>query len=595
MRTRPLAIGLMLAAAFTNSLRADVRYVDDDADEGHGGQSWLAPYKYLGDALADARGNPTIKEIRVAGGVYVPYARSGPPFQRLEAFQLLNDLAVCGGYAGLADPDHPDARDRQQYESILSGDVNGDDGPDSANNDDNCYHVFYHCNGLGLDETAVLDGFTITGGNANGGYEHSRGGGMYNFDNSPTVINCTFTENSAGDGGGIYNYDYSSPAVLNCTFSGNSAGYGGGMYNYNYSGPTVVNCTFRENSANHGGGMYNFQHGDPTVTNCTFSRNTVASDWQSSGGGMYNRDSSPTVTSCRFNGNSAGGGYYSFGGGMYTYGGSARVTNCTFSGNSAGADGGGMYNRNSNPTVTNCTFSGNSAGYGGGMYNFEQSSPTVNNCISWGNLPDEMYNSSPSLPNVTYCCIKGGHVGEGNIDADPRYVDDGYWNDNGTPADPDDDFWVDGDYRLQADSPCIYAGDNEGVAGDVTTDLDGDERIQHCRVDMGADETPHLGPDCNATGTADACDLEQSTSNDCNDNGIPDECDNILCSDFDGNGAVNLQDHRWLPNCMAGAGIVSTPPAPECADACAAAFDCDDDNDVDLADFAIFQRSFAEP
>ncbi len=71
--------------------------------------------------------------------------------------------------------------------------------------------------------TTKLEGFTITGGNANTNpYEDGRGGGMYNVNSSPTVANCTFSGNSAAsDGGGMSNY-YSSPTVTDCTFSGNT-------------------------------------------------------------------------------------------------------------------------------------------------------------------------------------------------------------------------------------------------------------------------------------------------------------------------------------------------------------------------------------
>jgi predicted outer membrane repeat protein len=97
-----------------------------------------------------------------------------------------------------------------------------------------------------------------------------------------------------------------------------------------------------------------------------------------------------------------------------------------------------MSNNESSPTVTNCTFSGNSASsYGGGMYNW-YCSPTVTNCILWGDSPDEIYAGTPI---VTYSDIEGGYTGEGNINANPRFVDP-----------------TSSDYHLQADSPCIDAG-----------------------------------------------------------------------------------------------------------------------------------------
>ena len=56
---------------------------------------------------------------------------------------------------------------------------------------DNSYHVVTGATG------ATLDGFTITAGNANGGYPNNRGGGMYNNGSSPTLTNVTFSGNSA--------------------------------------------------------------------------------------------------------------------------------------------------------------------------------------------------------------------------------------------------------------------------------------------------------------------------------------------------------------------------------------------------------------
>ena len=70
---------------------------------------------------------------------------------------------------------------------------------------------------------------------------------------------------------------------------------------------------------------------------------------------------------------------------------------------------------------------------------------------------------------------------------DPLLVSPGYWHDNGTPADPSDDYWVDGDYHLSASSPCIDAGD---PASTLTEDIEGKPRPWPAggRVDMGAYE-----------------------------------------------------------------------------------------------------------
>ena len=349
---------------------------------------------------------------------------------------------------------------------------------------------FSFISGEGAD--SIVSGLTVTNGYGPDEeisyYEMSVGGAIYCCISSPTVTNCTFTGNSAGGGGGMSNVG-SNPRVTNCTFTDNSADRGGGMYNYNDSSPTVTNCTFTGNSAGYyGGGMDNDNnsYSSPTVTNCTFTGNSAGYV----GGGMANSLSSPTVTNCTFVGNSAG----YLGGGMANDFSSPTVTNCTFTDNSAGQRGGGMCNYySSSPTLTNCTFTGNSAEeHGGGMYNWDyNSSPTVTNCILWANSPEQVYADGGSSPVITYSDIQGGWEGNGhsNIDIDPNFVDDGHWDDNGTPGNPWDDFWVDGDYHLSPDSPCIDTGDpNYILDPNNPTDLDGNPRIVNDIIDMGAYE-----------------------------------------------------------------------------------------------------------
>ena len=73
----------------------------------------------------------------------------------------------------------------------------------------------------GEDNDTIIKGFTITGGRG------TYGGGMTNYESSPTVENCRFTGNTADYGGGMYNI-YSSPIVINCSFGGNTASASGG-------------------------------------------------------------------------------------------------------------------------------------------------------------------------------------------------------------------------------------------------------------------------------------------------------------------------------------------------------------------------------
>ena len=53
---------------------------------------------------------------------------------------------------------------------------------------------------------AVLDGFTVTGGRADGSVDYSYGGGMFNYRSSPVVQNVVFANNYAVWGGGMANY-----------------------------------------------------------------------------------------------------------------------------------------------------------------------------------------------------------------------------------------------------------------------------------------------------------------------------------------------------------------------------------------------------
>ena len=123
----------------------------------------------------------------------------------------------------------------------------------------------------------------------------------------------------------------------------------------------------------------------------------------------------------------------------------------------------------------------------------------MTNCILWNNSDsggtDESAQIYGGIPTVNYNCIQGwtGALGGiGNIDADPCFVEPGYWDTNNTPDDANDDSWVDGDYYLLPDSLCIDAGDPNYIPEPGETDLDGNPRVINGRIDMGAYETNYI-------------------------------------------------------------------------------------------------------
>ena len=382
-----------------------ILYVNAAAGPGGDGTNWATAYTDLQQALAAAQAT---EAIWVAQGTYKPTSGT----DRTISFALKAGVEVYGGFAGTET--QLGQRDWVQHVTTLSGDIGV-----PGDNSDNSNNVVFSS---GLDASAILDGFTITAGNANGNGFLERaeaGGGMYNYSSSPTLTNLIFSRNSAGEGGGLFNINYnvdytSSPTVTNVTFDSNSAEFGGGgMYNYG-SSPTLTNVTFGSNHAGNssaGGGLFNV-YSSPTLTNVTFDSNSA----NEGGGGMYNVDGSPTLTNVTFSRNSSkstslhgGGGMFNYASSPYWMANSPRLTNVTFSGNSADEGGGGMYNESSSPTLTNVTFDSNSAGtIGGGLFNTNSSSPTLTNVTFSSNSATGgggglvNYTSSPTLTNVSF-------------------------------------------------------------------------------------------------------------------------------------------------------------------------------------------------
>jgi len=445
-------------------------YVDDDAAGANDGTSWKDAYAYLQDALADAGSAAKPVEIRIGQGTYRPNQGANQTRgDRQSAFRLINGVALRGGFAGLSQPDS-DARDVHAYATILSGDLAGDDIElpdarrllDEPTRADNAYHVVRSDN---VDETAILDGVIVANGNADAAdsdnWRDAWGGGLYHVDGSLALIDCTFADNSARHGGGLYietsSGDRTSrPVLTRCTFGANAAqSFGGAVSSGGDDGPCsalMEDCVFIGNYAGqNGGGLWIDSWDYPDIPgqffHCTFENNVT----EGKGAALYLGDS-----------------------------GGITFQECAFVGNRASI-GAGIYSRTCDYVAQNCLFAGNWAAAGEalafGPLEDGPSDAVLVNCILW-EAGDAISIGDNSSLTIAYSDVRGGWPGQGNIDADPLFADPGYWDPNDTPDDPNDDTWIEGDFHLKSEagrwnpsgknwvidvvtSPCIDAGDPE--------------------------------------------------------------------------------------------------------------------------------------
>ena len=330
---------------------ASIIFVKQSAHGANNGATWANAYTNLQVALGSASPG---EQVWVAAGTYYPTNDSN----RGISFLLKNGVAIYGGFAG------GETVLKQRKPSVNITILNGNIANPSIATD-NSYHVV---DGSGANNTAILDGFKIVGGYANGLNPTEEGGGIYIGSGGPTLRNLTVNSNYAAlYGGGVY--AHGNPVLSNVVLNGNMAGNeGGGLFAESGSTAIVTNAIFSSNSAvNQGGGLFIELASSPKITNATFVSNT-----STNGGGISIENAYPTFT------------------------------NITVQGNTASNNGGGLYTYISTWSMTNATFSGNSAGvYGNGMYKDTDSTVTIYNSIFWGDGATEIGNESigPTIYN----------------------------------------------------------------------------------------------------------------------------------------------------------------------------------------------------
>ncbi|MCL2805327.1 MAG: hypothetical protein FWD26_05250 [Treponema sp.] len=159
---------------------------------------------------------------------------------RDKTFILRRGVELRGGYIAGEEIGEADRKDRfningepinENHRVTLSGDF-------TANDNDKAYHVVLAVNIPGGDATAIVDGFTITGGNANSGdsilvqtntIQKNRGGGIYSVNSSLVLNNVVVEDNQAEESGGGMYIERGSVAVNNSSITVNNSNNGGGI------------------------------------------------------------------------------------------------------------------------------------------------------------------------------------------------------------------------------------------------------------------------------------------------------------------------------------------------------------------------------
>ena len=395
-------------------------YVNHAATGLNDGSSWTNAFTTLEDAFSNIT-TSTI-DIRVAQGVYRP-STSGLTDSRKATFLIPNNVKIYGGFNGTETL--ISQRDFRNNVTFLSGDLNNNDDSSivytNGLRSDNAYHVVTLRGSLA---GIVIDGFTISGGNANGGYNYSLG-----YDNTRGGAISAITDNAA---------NYSIYAQFNnCTLEKNT-GSDVGVYNTvtallnSYISVNFENCIVRNNQCS--GSFSNiFLHG--------FKNST------------YNQVISSYFTNCLFNNNVLNGS-------------SSQGASCVTVYQDATA--GGAYTTVYSG-MTNCTFSGNTGPGGRAVSLLNGSNSTIVNSIIYGNgstSPLYIQPSGSNLPSGYNNIIQGGTLGGTNVN--PLFVSAS-------------------DFHLTSTSPAINVGNNAYLGG-VTADLDGNARIVNTTVDLGAYE-----------------------------------------------------------------------------------------------------------
>ncbi|WP_452602707.1 InlB B-repeat-containing protein [Pontimicrobium sp. MEBiC06410] len=403
-------------------------YVNQNATGNNNGTSWADAFTDLTDAIALANSS---NEIWVAQGTYLPTVPTGGN-GRNRTFNLPDNAKLYGGFVGTETS--ISQRDFRANITTLSGDFNNDDTVNlidtEATRQENAIHVITL---KGNVKNIIVDGFTISGGNANG----------------IIVSNCNITPSSQYDnrrGGALYTQPYNSgdieAEIVNCVFEKNTASDTAVFSSFYPCGEQNISSTINFESC--------IVRDNYSATNSAFLLN---------GADGYSQRLNSIINNCLFNNNTSANG--------------ASVFYVTTSG------GGNPGSNGINVQVINSTFS-NNTGLNGNTIRINNNSGTnlqyyMFNSIIWGNGSTTPFLISGNTTQVANTIVEGGQqLGTNN---NPLFLNASQNN-----------------YSLQGSSPAIDAGNNARVPTGITLDLAGNQRIFNTTVDIGAYEFGGAAP-----------------------------------------------------------------------------------------------------
>lgn len=480
-----------------------VSFVNAAATGANTGASWADAFTSLQAAFAAAAPG---SEIWVARGVYRPSESDAAA-----TFAVPDGVAVYGGFRGIetevgmrvSDPD-PLAAD-PAFDTVLSGEIGV---PGVSDNVQRVVTV------TGAGPGTLLDRLTVVGAAGS-----STGGGMGVSGSAVSVVGCSFLDNRANDGAGVF-IAGGSPRFTACVFARNEAviGRGGGAFARSSASPVFTGCRFEGNTAETGGGGAAFEQCEIALEGCVFEANTTACE----GGGISLFWTTGSVRACSLQGNQCTGDLGSgAGGAVWGFGSDPVVERCVFGFNSAFQGGAVYFGGESEPLLMNCLVVFNSALVGGAASS-EASQPEITNCTLAANaasgfvggvfgaasiVNSVLRNTGQELSGavVGYSLVEGGAPGAGNIDGVPQFVNE-----------------AGGEFSLEVTSPGIDAGSTPAAnAGAFPLDAAGLPRLRDIAavtdtgvgpgpiVDMGAFERqrPACPTDITGDGQTNTADL----------------------------------------------------------------------------------------